>query len=34
MLNTNPTTNSGNGWLECLEYAGRGAKDPAGYSLA
>jgi len=33
MLNTNPTTNSGNGWLECLEYAGRGAKDPAGYSM-
>lgn len=33
MPNKFPTTNSGQEWLECPEYAGRGAKDPSGYSM-
>jgi hypothetical protein len=27
-----PTTNAGGEWLDCLEYTGRGAKEPTGGS--
>jgi hypothetical protein len=30
---TIPTTEAGEDWLKCLEFAGRGAKDPTGGSL-
>jgi hypothetical protein len=30
---TTPEENYGTGWLQCIEYTGRGAKDPVGGSL-
>ena len=33
MTDTVPETESGPEWLQCIEYTGRGAKDPVGGSL-
>lgn len=33
MSDTVPETEAGGDWLQCIEYTGRGAKDPVGGSM-